>query len=72
MTVRDRYIVAREFIAAQRDAEVTIARCADLREELRQLSENQGSGFVVHLQGGDSVSVEWRGTGRPQVTARLA
>jgi hypothetical protein len=38
LCARDRYVVAAEFLAAQREAELVIDKCADLREDLRQMA----------------------------------
>lgn len=66
MSPRDRSIVAAEFLAAQGDAELIIGKCADLRDELRQIAENERRGFLVDVEGSGSVTVIWRGTGRPE------
>jgi len=68
---RDRQTVAAEFLAAQREAELVIGKCADLRDELRQISLNDRRGFTVDVEGKGSVTVTWNGMGRPQVEAKI-
>jgi len=66
-----RHAAAKKMLIAQREAEAIIARCADAREQLRQLAENAGAGFSVAVATLGTVTVEWRPQARPIVVVKL-
>jgi hypothetical protein len=64
---RPRRTVAEEMIAAHRECERAVGKCADLREELRDLALALESGFLEVFEDGSTVTVAFRGQGRPLV-----